>query len=47
MFQTLSLSVLLLIFVGAAAAIWVAGIQLSDTTDVLSMRLGLGRPWVG
>jgi cation:H+ antiporter len=42
MFQTLSLSVLLLIFAGAAAAIWVAGIQLSDTTDVLSMRLGLG-----
>jgi cation:H+ antiporter len=42
MFQTLSLSVLLLIFAGAAAAIWVAGIQLADTTDVLSMRLGLG-----
>jgi cation:H+ antiporter len=29
-------------FVGAGAAIWVAGIQLSDQTDVLTMRLGLG-----
>jgi len=33
---------LLLIFVGAAAAIWVAGIQLSNQTDVLSVRLHLG-----
>lgn len=42
MFSQLSLSVLLLIFVGAAAAIWIAGIQLSNSTDVLSSRLGLG-----
>jgi cation:H+ antiporter len=36
-------SVLLLVmFLGCAAAIWVAGIQLSDTTDVLSERLHLG-----
>src|ERR671933_445334 len=34
--------VLLLIFVGCAAAIWLAGIKLSDTTDVLSQRLHLG-----
>jgi cation:H+ antiporter len=34
--------VLVLIFAGAAAAIWVAGIQLSDQTDVLSTRLHLG-----
>src|SRR5690242_1889118 len=34
--------VLLLIFVVAAAAIWVAGIQLSNQTDVLSTRLHLG-----
>src|SRR3954449_10516154 len=34
--------VLLLIFLAAAAAIWVAGIQLSDQTDVLSTRLHLG-----
>src|SRR5918911_2934125 len=33
---------LLLIFVGCAAAIWLAGIKLSDTTDVLSQRLHLG-----
>lgn len=33
---------LLLIFVGCAAVIWVAGIKLSDTTDVLSERLRLG-----
>lgn len=42
MFNSLSLPILLLIFVGAAAAIWIAGIQLSNTTDVLSSRLGLG-----
>src|SRR5919112_94022 len=34
--------VLVLIFAAAAAAIWVAGIQLSDQTDVLSERLHLG-----
>ncbi|MEP6809910.1 MAG: sodium:calcium antiporter [Chthoniobacterales bacterium] len=33
---------LLLIFAGAAAAVWVAGIYVSNTTDVLSQRLGLG-----
>ena len=38
----LALPVLLLIFAAAAAAIWVAGIQLSDQTDVLSERLHLG-----
>ncbi|MCY1141616.1 sodium:calcium antiporter [Actinoplanes sp. Pm04-4] len=38
----LSLPLLLLIFVAAAAAIWVAGVQLSNQTDVLSVRLHLG-----
>jgi cation:H+ antiporter len=33
---------LILIFLGAAAFVWIAGIKLSDTTDVLSSRLGLG-----
>jgi cation:H+ antiporter len=33
---------LLVIFLGCAAAIWIAGIQLSDATDVLSERLHLG-----
>ena len=38
----LSLPLLLLIFAAAAAVIWVAGVQLSDQTDVLSTRLHLG-----
>jgi cation:H+ antiporter len=33
---------LLAMFLGCAAAIWMAGIKLSDTTDVLSERLHLG-----
>jgi cation:H+ antiporter len=33
---------LVLIFVASAAAIWAAGIQLSNTTDALDTRLGLG-----
>jgi cation:H+ antiporter len=33
---------LVVIFLAAAAVIWVAGIQLSDQTDVLSTRLHLG-----
>ncbi|GAA1907041.1 sodium:calcium antiporter [Lapillicoccus jejuensis] len=40
--QTLGLPVLLIIFGGAAAAIWAAGVQLSRYTDVLSQRLHLG-----
>jgi cation:H+ antiporter len=38
----LSLWLLLVIFAAAAAAIWIAGIQLSKQTDVLSTRLHLG-----
>jgi len=34
--------VLVLIFAAAAGAIWIAGIQLSEQTDVLSTRLHLG-----
>jgi cation:H+ antiporter len=41
-FGSLSLPILLLIFFSAAAFVWMAGVRLSDTTDVLSMRLGLG-----
>ena len=33
---------LLLIFLACAAGIWVAGVELADTTDVLSERLHLG-----
>ena len=32
-----------LIFVGAAAIVWIAGTTLSHTTDVLSARLGIGQ----
>jgi cation:H+ antiporter len=42
MFDSSSLPLLLLIFGGAAAFVWVAGVRLSSTTDVLSSRLGLG-----
>ncbi len=42
MFTGLPLLVVIAIFLVAAAAIWVAGIALSDTTDLLSERLGLG-----
>src|ERR671939_1091533 len=42
MFESLSLPILLLAFVGAAAFVWVAGVRLSNTTDILSARLGLG-----
>lgn len=42
MFESLSLPVLLILFVAAAACVWVAGVRLSDTIDVLSQRLGFG-----
>lgn len=40
--QSLPLWVAGLIFIVAAAAVWIAGISLSNQTDVLSTRLGLG-----
>ncbi|MBB3950490.1 sodium:calcium antiporter [Aureimonas jatrophae] len=43
MFQSLSLLPLLAIFAAAAGAIWIAGVQLSNTTDILSQRFGLGQ----
>lgn len=43
MFHALSLPLLLLIFAGGAVAVWFAGIHLSNTTDVLSSRFGLGQ----
>jgi cation:H+ antiporter len=38
----LSLPLLLLVFAAAAGVIWVAGVQLSNQTDVLATRLHLG-----
>lgn len=43
MFGSLSLLWLIVLFLAAAGVIWLAGIQLSNTTDVLSFRLGLGQ----
>ena len=40
--QNLPLALLVVIFVAAAAVVWVAGIQLSKATDVLDDRLHLG-----
>ena len=42
MFEQMSLPVLSLIFAAAAAVVWIAGIYVSKTTDVLSSRFGLG-----
>jgi cation:H+ antiporter len=41
-FSSLALPFLIVIFCAAAAAVWIAGIQLSNTSDVLSHRLHLG-----
>jgi cation:H+ antiporter len=43
MFESVSLLLLIPIFVGAAAAVWLAGVQLSDTTDIIDSRFGLGQ----
>ncbi|WP_228534302.1 hypothetical protein [Nocardia sp. BSTN01] len=40
--SSLSSPLLLLIFLACAAAIWMAGVKLSDATDVLSQRWHLG-----
>ena len=42
MFASHSLPISLLIFIGVAAFVWVAGVKLSNTMDVLSFRFGLG-----
>jgi len=40
--ESLSTSVLIAIFIVGAAATWIAGVFLSDTTDVVDARFGLG-----
>src|SRR6476646_7262181 len=42
MFEQISLPILSLMFAAAAAVVWIAGIYVSKTTDVLSGRFGLG-----
>src|ERR671938_155802 len=39
---SLSSPVLLVLFAASAGVIWIAGVKLSDTTDVLAERLHLG-----
>ncbi|MDR5880437.1 hypothetical protein [Caballeronia sp. LZ032] len=43
MFDALPLTALFAIFAGAAGAVWVSGIKLSNTTDILATRFGLGQ----
>jgi cation:H+ antiporter len=43
MFDGLSLPILLAIFAVCAGVIWIAGVKLADTTDILSSRLHLGK----
>src|SRR6266581_440904 len=42
MFASFPLVLLIPLFVAGAAAVWLAGIQLSNTTDVIDTRFGLG-----
>ena len=42
MFEHLSLPILSLVFAVAGVVVWVAGVYISKTTDVLSSRFGLG-----
>ena len=42
MLSSLSLPVLILIFVTAAAVVWIAGTRLSDATDIFAVHFGLG-----
>ena len=46
-FASLSLPLLLGIFIIAAVAIWIAGIKLSNTTDILAVRFGFGEAMGG
>jgi cation:H+ antiporter len=43
MFNGLGLPILLAIFAACAGVIWIAGVKLADTTDILSSRLHLGK----
>jgi hypothetical protein len=47
MFQGTSLFFLSLLFIGAAMVVYIASIYVSNTTDVLSVRWGLGQALSG
>src|SRR5215467_6083318 len=42
MFASFPLALLIAVFLAGAVAVWLAGIQLSNTTDVIASRFGLG-----
>ncbi len=42
MFTSLSLTALIPLFIAAATAVWIAGIELSNTTDIIDTRFNLG-----
>ena len=43
LFHSFPLFVLILLFLAAAIAVWIAGVYLSNTSDALSGRFGLGQ----
>lgn len=45
--QGLPILILILIFVGAAAGVWWAGVRLSNTTDVMNRRFGMSGAFGG
>lgn len=47
MFASFSLCYLILIFAAAATVIWIAGVQLSNTTDFIDIRFNLGEAMGG
>jgi cation:H+ antiporter len=47
MFESFSLLLLIPIFIAAGMAVWFAGIQLSNTTDIFDARFGLGEAFGG
>jgi cation:H+ antiporter len=47
MSASISLPFLFLVFAGCAAAVWFAGITLSDITDILATRFGFGEAFGG
>lgn len=47
MLDSFSLSLLIALFLTAAAAVWFAGVQLSNTTDIIDSRFGFGEAFGG
>lgn len=45
--ETMPLSLLIGLFTTAAIVVWIAGVQLANATDILSVRWGLGEAMGG